>query len=290
MLLGRRDGRRPGGPTPGGQKRLPVGRDRCSIDAPGGHDPEVRTWLPSAIRQRLDPAQRFGLRITLVGVTVFLLALPFTALARQVLRNGPLVAVDEAVALEVHGAMSESRVSLEILEAITFLGRPVWFLPVVALVGAQLWRRGLRRLATFVVVASAGGGLVNLAVKLTVNRNRPVFDEPLAEALGKSFPSGHAMGSTVVYGALLLVFLPALPRSRRVPVAVGTVVLVLAIGASRIGLGVHYLSDVVAGYLLGLAWLCGNVAAFRIWREERGRPAVSAAEGIEPEESAAIAR
>jgi undecaprenyl-diphosphatase len=63
----------------------------------------------------------------------------------------------------------------------------------------------------------------------------------------------------------------------------GAVVLVLAIGFSRLALGVHYISDVVGGYVLGLAWLAASTAAFSTWRVERGKPPVDVGEGLEPE-------
>jgi undecaprenyl-diphosphatase len=143
--------------------------------------------------------------------------------------------------------------------------------------------RGRARLATYLLVAAIGGGIVDSAVKVMVNRPRPVLDEPIATAIGKSFPSGHAMSSMVTYGALLLIFLPALRGRWRVVGIAGTATLVFAIGLSRILLGVHYVSDVIAGWTLGLAWLLGATAAFSIWRTEEGKPPVDVSEGVEPE-------
>jgi undecaprenyl-diphosphatase len=112
-------------------------------------------------------------------------------------------------------------------------------------------------------------------------------DHPIATAMGKSFPSGHAMSSTITYGAVFLALVPALsPRGRRVALAV-TIALVLAIGCSRLLLGVHFLSDVIGGYVLGLAWLAASTAAFEVWRTERGEPAAEPlTEGVEPEAGA----
>ena len=99
----------------------------------------------------------------------------------------------------------------------------------------------------------------------------------MATAHGKSFPSGHSMSSLVAYGALLLVFLPSDPQAqRRVWLAVGAATLVLAIGFSRLALGVHYITDVLGGFVLGAAWLIGSTAIFSIWRMER------AAEPVKP--------
>jgi len=126
-------------------------------------------------------------------------------------------------------------------------------------------------------------------VKILVDRPRPVVDHPVATAWGKSFPSGHAMSSTVTYGALLLTFLPVLPGRRRAAAVVATAALVLVIGSSRLILGVHFLTDVIGGYVLGLAWLLGATAAFEIWRVELGgRRAEPLAEGVEPEAGPAL--
>jgi undecaprenyl-diphosphatase len=94
------------------------------------------------------------------------------------------------------------------------------------------------------------------------------------------------MQAVVCYGALLLVLLPLLDGMVRRAAIAGTIVLVLLIGFSRLTLGVHYVSDVLGGYALGAAWLIASVAAFEIWREERGlRPTHPLEEGVEPEEA-----
>jgi undecaprenyl-diphosphatase len=146
-----------------------------------------------------------------------------------------------------------------------------------------VWRRGHLRLAIFLVVTALGGGLLDTVVKEAVDRPRPSLVDPVATAYGKSFPSGHAMSSTFVYGALVLVFLPAIGRRYRPVVIGGAVLLVLAIGFSRLALGVHYITDVAGGFVLGLAWLAASTGAFSIWRVEMGRPPVDLREGLEPE-------
>jgi len=98
-----------------------------------------------------------------------------------------------------------------------------------------------------------------------------------------SFPSGHAQSAMVAASVLLLVSLPLLRCAWRW-VAVGVaVVFVLAIGFARVTLGVHYVSDVLAGYVLGAAWVAAMIAAFNAWRRERGRPAADPAQGLEPQ-------
>lgn len=110
------------------------------------------------------------------------------------------------------------------------------------------------------------GGLLNLAVKAAVGRDRPDLPEPVSHAPGFAFPSGHAMGSAIGVSVLLFVLLPLLaPRWRRPAVAMGTLFAV-TVGLSRIVLGVHWVSDVLGGWLLSVAWVLAMVAGFRAWQ------------------------
>lgn len=232
---------------------------------------------------RLDPESRYGLRLTLLAVAVLLVAVPFGLLLDQVVRDGPLTRADTSVAQHLHDWVRRTPGVVGPLRAVTFLGATVWLLTIVGATAVYTVVRHRPRLAVFLVVTAATGGVLNLAVKTTVDRDRPDLVPPVATAGGYSFPSGHATSSTVCYGALTLVLLPVVPRpARRVAVA-GMVVLVAAIGASRLALGVHYVTDVLGGFALGSAWLAASTAAFSVWRVERGGPPVEALEGLEPE-------
>lgn len=246
--------------------------------------------LARKLRRRLEPAERYGLRLTLIAVALVLVAVPFSYLLLEVLREGPFTRFDQDVATRLHRWVVERPGLVPAVEGVSLLGKPLWLAVAVTAASAFVWWRGRRRLALYLVVTVVGGGLVDTLVKVAVNRPRPVVDSPLVSAFGKSFPSGHAMSSTVTYGALLLVFLPALPRRWRVAALVATIWLVAVIGMSRLMLGVHYVSDVVAGWTLGLAWLSGATAAFSIWRTDEGRRPVAVTEGVEPEAADALVR
>jgi membrane-associated phospholipid phosphatase len=241
------------------------------------------TSVGDRVRRRLDPDERYGLRVTLFALAFLLVAIPFGLLLNQVQTNGPLIRLDTAAARHLHEWVRRSDDLVRELKILTFFGSPVWFYVIVTPAVGWVWRRGHVRLAVFLVVTTLGGGLLDTVVKEVVGRPRPSLVEPVATAHGKSFPSGHAMSSTIAYGALLLVFLPAIGRKYRPLVIGGTVLLVAAIGFSRLALGVHYITDVVGGYVLGLAWLAASVAAFSTWRVERGRPPVEISEGLAPE-------
>ena len=170
--------------------------------------------------------------------------------------------------------------AMEVLEVV---GSAVVYGPLFALVGLWLLRQRLPRLALFVAVTVGGGPLLNRLAKALVDRARPVLEDPVAGAEGLSFPSGHAQSAIVASSVLLLVALPLLPGRRRMAALALAAGYVLAIGFSRVALGVHYVTDVLAGYALGAAWVAAMTAAFRAWRRERGRPALDATEGLEPE-------
>lgn len=231
------------------------------------------------------PDARFGARVLLVSSALVLLAVPFGLLLLLVRdRWRPLALLDEGLDATLHRFAIHHEGFVSAMAALSFIGSAMVYVPVFALVAAWVWWRGLPRLALFVVVAIAGNSLLNWAVKLAVNRSRPVLPDPVAQAAGMSFPSGHAQSALVAYAVLLLVFVPLLHGAWR-PVALAVAIaLVVAIGFSRLALGVHYLSDVLAGYALGGAWIAAMTASFNAWKIERGHDGTDARRGLEPEE------
>lgn len=220
------------------------------------------------LQRRLDPEARYGLRFTLFALAFLLVVVPFGLLLAEVTREGPLTRVDTSAANNLYEWVHDSPGLVDALEVVTALGSTLFLTLLVVIAVVVLLRAGRRRTAVFLVSTSITAGLLIRLVKALVNRDRPSLLEPVATAAGKSFPSGHAMGATAVYGALLVVFAPRMtPRGRRWAV-VGYLVLVAAIAFTRLALGVHYITDVVAGFVLGLAWLALAVAAFRVWQQE----------------------
>ncbi|HVL80186.1 MAG TPA: phosphatase PAP2 family protein [Actinomycetota bacterium] len=239
--------------------------------------------VPPSLKRRLDPEHRFGLRVTLFALAAVLVFVPFGLLLDHVVDGGPLTARDRALATDLHDQMREDPRWVPVFRVLSFLGLPAWLWVVVGSVSVRLWLRGRRRLVAYLATTGLFGAGIELAVKYLVARPRPVLEDPFATAHGRSFPSGHAFNSTVVYGMLLLVFFPVIARRVR-PWLVGAYLLLVAgVCLSRLALGVHFLTDVVGGFVLGVAWLAASTAAFSIWRTERGAPPVDASEGVEPE-------
>lgn len=167
---------------------------------------------------------------------------------------------------------------------LTALGSvPVLLLVVLAAAGflalARLWRHLL-----LVLGASGGGLLLMVALKRVFDRPRPTVVPPLMLETSPSFPSGHAMMSAVVYLTLGALLAQLCPRWReRVYVMTVAGALTVLIGLTRLYLGVHYPSDVLGGWSVGLAWALASALAARGLRRgsRQLRAEVPEAEGAE---------
>jgi phosphatidylglycerophosphatase B len=214
-----------------------------------------------------------GARRLLVGTLATSTAV-FSALAEEAAGGEPSVRVDTGVTAWFHA--HANGFATDVLSVVTQLGGAHVLVPITLVAVLVLVLR--RRVAHAVMMGAAlvGSEALNMGLKAAFERPRPHFSDPLATASGFSFPSGHAMVSLTVYGALAFV-IAASVRSRpaRVLVCVAALGLVLAIGLSRVYLGVHYPSDVLAGYSAGLAWLMlcglGLLAASRLGMAHVGR-------------------
>ena len=229
--------------------------------------------MPQDTRTRAPAAVRFGVRALLGWSALLLGGVPFLLLWLLVQRSwSPLAELDGEVAAGLNAQVSGSPLLVTALRWVTDLGGTGAAVLVMVLATVFLLIRGQRRLAAFVAVSGVGLAVLGPAAKALVDRARPVVDSPVVETPSNaSFPSGHSMTAVVVYGALLLVALPAVRRRARPWLVAGTVVLVVLVGATRLALGVHFVSDVLAGWALGAGWLAVTAAAFRGWQHDAGR-------------------
>jgi len=101
----------------------------------------------------------------------------------------------------------------------------------------------------------------------------------------ESFPSGHALASAAILGVVLVVLLPLRGRATRIGVLLGVGLFVVAIGLSRLYLGVHWATDVLGGWVTGLAWLALCLTARQLWRQTRGHPERLVSEPAPPPEA-----
>jgi len=228
----------------------------------------VRERYPRAwafLSRRFAAGEYLGLHLT-VGLLLSLGALwLFGGIAEDVIHHDPLTDFDLTVAKLLH--QDASPILTEIAKGVTLLGSPA-VITVWALIAAVilLTRREYLTAGGW-VAALLGGGLLDGMLKQIFHRPRPSWDVPIVTAQGFSFPSGHAMGSLVAYGMLAyLVWRELDPPRGRVALAGCALVLVLLIGLSRMYLGVHYFSDVIAGYAAGTVWLTACITGLEVVR------------------------
>jgi membrane-associated phospholipid phosphatase len=199
-----------------------------------------------------DRLRAFGL--PLLGALLVLAASlwAFGLLADEVLEDE--AGNDQRLAEWLHGRATDP--FTDVFRWITWLGNLTTLVAVTLIAVVLLWRRRERTDALFVLLAFIGGQVLSNGMKLGFRRERPFFADPLATESTFSFPSGHALVSLAVYGAVALVLARRISSARRRAVLVGcAALLVAAIGFSRLYLGVHFLTDVLAGFAAGAAWL-----------------------------------
>jgi membrane-associated phospholipid phosphatase len=252
-----------------GNPDLVTTTSRPAPRAPNGDEESART-------------RRFSTRAVLAAAGIFTAAVPLTLLALLIReRSAGLRALDEDIETAAHGFVLARPWLGEVLRVGSTVLHPRVMWVVTGVTAIVLWRRGRRRWALWAVVTVAVGGTLDTPLKELFARARPVFDVPVATAPGYSFPSGHAL-NTMIVGAGAVVLGWSATRSRpgaRAALLAGAAALVLATGFDRVGLGVHYPSDVVGGWLIGLATVLVTTAAFftdvRPFERDEGEPVSS---------------
>ena len=193
----------------------------------------------------------------------------FTWLGREIL-EGEVLAFDERLRRLTHDLASPRLTTL--MRAASLYGGPAVLVPAGLVAAVAFMVKGWRRGALLVMVTLAGAGLLNWLLKFSFARVRPAsfFDYPLPGS--PSFPSGHALYAAGVFGGLA-VLLTARIRNRLLQLAIWLVAisLILLVGVSRVYLGVHYPSDVLAGYAIGTVWVTAVALGDRLARHRRRR-------------------
>ena len=206
------------------------------------------------VRQRVDRESELGLRLTLDFILFGFAVWASAGLIEEVLDNESLVRWDVRVNLWMRTHVTTT--GLRVFEVITYIGAPgMWV--VTTLVAAWLMWRRERFLFWAWMAGNVGGELLQGLLKSIVHRDRPEYAALYYDGQSYSFPSGHAMSATICW----LLFVVCVGRSRgwhgarRVRFHVAAATLIVAIGFSRIYLGVHYPSDVIAGASFGMGWV-----------------------------------
>ena len=220
------------------------------------------------VRARLSPGGYFGLQLTVGALVLTGFAWLFGGIAEDVVSGDAITVVDLWLAqwFHSHAAPALTRAMFLVSNLNDVLAISV----MTALTAAVLaWKRAWAWLLVLALTVP-GGMLVNVLMKFAFHRARPSFDHPLLVLTSYSFPSGHVAGATLFYGFLvaLYAFRPGQWR-HKVLALMAALVVVALVALSRMYLGAHYLSDVLAAFAEGSAWLTLCVVATRTWSRYR---------------------
>jgi len=208
----------------------------------------------------------------IVGLLSAAAALVFLTWLGHEIMAGITLAVDQRIRLGLHGMASPQLTRF--MEGLSLYGGPRGLVPLGLILALGFLLRGWRRGALLVLVTMAGAGLLNSALKDFFARPRPeaYFGYPLPSS--NSFPSGHAFFAASFFGGLAALANGRIrSHSLRVAVWTAAAVLSLLVGLSRVYLGVHYPSDVVAGYAAAIIWVSAVALGDR-WVSHRRRRTV----------------
>jgi membrane-associated phospholipid phosphatase len=224
---------------------------------PRGVRVAVRESAEAAWRHRHDGHAQWlaVLAVAFVGATV-----SFGHVVEDYLTGDPIVRWDVELARWLHAHSSPALV--DVFDVVTWAGNALVLALLTAVTLVVLVRRRLLDVAVLVVAVAGGIEVLNAVLKLVFHRPRPELAFVHLDTY--SFPSGHAAGSAAIYTVLAVLLARGLRTRARVLIGSATTALLLAIGFSRLYLGAHYLSDVLAGLALGLGWTAGWLLAYEL--------------------------
>lgn len=228
--------------------------------------------LQRFLSARFSPEGLLGLHFTL-GVSLLMVAAWLFGEVAEEMVEGDTQHVDTAVSrwFEVNHIAWVTRFMFFITEWHSAAG----ILAMTALLAVHFWRKREHYWLLAMLLAIPGGMAVNVMLKHSFQRARPVFETPLVELTTYSFPSGHAASSTLFYGFVAAYLLVRVVGWRqRLGIVAAALLMVLLVGASRVYLGAHYPTDILAAMCSGLAWLAiciTGVSTFRRRRALQGR-------------------
>jgi undecaprenyl-diphosphatase len=231
--------------------------------------------LRALLKDRGEIVLRLVNRLTLaaaIWLTVGLALSAFVIWAFAELADGVVEGesrrFDRAVLLWIHSHSPEWLDGP--MRLVTALGYYQVVVPILAAIVLVFYLKGWRLSALLLLVSTVGGSLLTTVLKAVFGRARPELFDSGYTASFYSFPSGHATVAVGFYGALTLILAYRLRGFARWAVATGGVSLVLLIGFSRLYLGVHYPTDVLAGFLAAPLWVICVGAVYVVWLSVRG--------------------
>ena len=219
---------------------------------------------------RFSSAETFGLHLTLGALAVLAAGWLFGMIAGEVVAGAPLTVLDLRLANWFHLHARSGWTPMMLF--VTHWHQQAGILAMALLLGLYLRARQAYYWLLALVLTVPGGMLLNVLLKYTFQRARPSFDDPLLTLATYSFPSGHASGAALFYGFLAAYLVCVLARpALRAAVLCAAAAMVALVALSRVYLGAHFLSDVLAGIAFGCAWLAVCITAISTFRRRRAR-------------------
>jgi undecaprenyl-diphosphatase len=223
---------------------------------------------------RLSPGGEFGLHLTVGALLMVLAVVIFGNLASEVMGREELTVLDLQIANWFNANHFEPMTS--IMMAISIVHMMVGVLLLMAALAWHMWRKQQKYWLWALLISVPCGMLLNVFLKYVFQRSRPVFEEPLVTLATYSFPSGHASAATLFYGLLAsYVMITSRNWNVRLGTAAACTVMILLVAFSRVYLGAHYLSDVLAGIAGSAAWLTIVITAISTLRRRNEAKSLS---------------
>jgi membrane-associated phospholipid phosphatase len=208
---------------------------------------------------RPENARTFAF-LLLAGLVMSIVVTLIMAKIHEEIAQPFLEHVDQYLLQAIHA--HDTRALTRLAFTLTFIGSPRALLPGIVIAAIALWRIKLRHDAVLLVVAIGGAAVIDTVLKLHFRRIRPTVPWALVTEHSFSFPSGHSVGAVVLYGTITyLIWSHLRDLAQRAAVIAAALLLIAGIGLSRVYIGVHYPTDVAAGYLVGLLWLLTLIGA-----------------------------
>lgn len=220
------------------------------------------------VKRRFSRHAPLGLALTVATALLFGAVYLFAEVTEGWMDQGELYRIDRVVNRRLPGALGEG--VLDALRLVTHLGDVLTLVAISLALALWMGKRKAWWELLALLLVSAGGQALVWTLKWIFARDRP--GGQLTSAVGSSFPSGHSFTAVVLYGFLLYLAWQHIGRPAwRVPAAVALVLVILGVGASRVLLSVHWISDVLGGFAIGLAWLVFSLAVVHLLEAYRAR-------------------
>ncbi len=222
------------------------------------HLQELKNFWFSRVHRRIAPLIA---TIEVTGLVICLLIIYLLAKLSEEVWEKEAFAFDKTILLWIHQFANPTWDN--IMLNITKIGNPTTVVTITIITFGILWWKRYRKEATIFGIHALGGAILSYGLKLSFSKPRPQLWQQLITETSYSYPSGHALGSMVLYGFIAYLLASHYPKQSKI-IYTFAVILIGAIGLSRLYLGVHWPTDVIAGYGVGYLWLMFSITMLKL--------------------------